>query len=496
MFGKIKSFLFENKTTKQTIAKNTVWLSISNFGGRLIKAGVIIYGARVLGTAEWGVFSYTLTISGFLALFMDPGINGILIRDASKASGEELNRLFSTTLAIKIFLLLIGVSLILFVAPAITKLPGANALFPIVAIILMLDTLRDFFSSLVRAMEKMELDAGIFLLTNLGILVFGFLLLREMPTAISFGWGYVLGDLLGVALSVFLLRNYFKKIFSSFSSKLVMPIVQSAWPFAVSGALGLLFTNTDILIIGWMRSASEVGIYSAAIRIIQILYLIPMILQFSTLPLLSRLAKSDNVKFRAVLEQTLAFVFLASIPLALGGIILGTDIMSFVFGSPYRAGGLSFQLLSMTLLFDFAASIIVNALFAYEHQKSLIVSSALGGGTNVIFDLLLIPHFGIAGSAVATLIAQAVNNSYLWYAMKKVNYFSVIPQLKKIFFASVIMAAITFALSQIGLPVAMNILLSIGVYLGLLQLLKEPAFIEIKKVLLPDKEIHAAESNQ
>ena len=42
MFKKIKAFLFKNTTAKQTIAKNTFWLSISNFGGRLIKAIIII----------------------------------------------------------------------------------------------------------------------------------------------------------------------------------------------------------------------------------------------------------------------------------------------------------------------------------------------------------------------------------------------------------------------------------------------------------------------
>ena len=55
------------------------------------------------------------------------------------------------------------------------------------------------------------------------------------------------------------LRGYFKKIFSRFDPKRVMPILKAAWPFAISGALGLLFTNSDILIISWMKSASDVA---------------------------------------------------------------------------------------------------------------------------------------------------------------------------------------------------------------------------------------------
>jgi len=89
MWQKIKSFLFKNGTSSQTVAKNTVWLSISNFGGRIIKAAIIIYGARVLGTAGYGVFSYAVTLAGFFTLFVDPGINSVLIREGAKASPEE-----------------------------------------------------------------------------------------------------------------------------------------------------------------------------------------------------------------------------------------------------------------------------------------------------------------------------------------------------------------------------------------------------------------------
>jgi len=73
MVKKIKSFLFENKTISQTIAKNTFWLSISNILGKILRAIIIIYVARVLGAESWGIFSYALTIASTLTLIMDFG---------------------------------------------------------------------------------------------------------------------------------------------------------------------------------------------------------------------------------------------------------------------------------------------------------------------------------------------------------------------------------------------------------------------------------------
>src|SRR5262249_19220714 len=154
-------FLFKNTSTKQTVVKNTIWLSISNFGGRLFKAIIIIYGARVLGTEGWGVFSYAITLSGFFALLLDPGVNSVLMRNAARSSDAERQKILSTTFVMKLVLIILGGAFILFVAPFFSTLPGAKALLPLVALILTFDTLREFFSSLIRGIEKMEWEAGV-----------------------------------------------------------------------------------------------------------------------------------------------------------------------------------------------------------------------------------------------------------------------------------------------------------------------------------------------
>ncbi|MGD1003094.1 MAG: flippase [Minisyncoccia bacterium] len=482
MFQKIKNFLFKNTTAKQTVAKNTVWSSISQFGARIIKAVIVIYAARALGTAGYGVFSYAITLAGFFGIFVDPGINSVLIRDGAKATPEERQSLFSTTLIMKAIILAFSVVVVIFIAPLFSTLPGAKILLPLVALIIVFDSTREFLASLFRAEEKMQWDAMSFLLENLAITVFGFILLWVSATPLSFTYAYVAGTSVGAITAIWLLRGRFKNIFAGASARRMMAIIKTAWPFAVTGALGILLTNTDILIISWMRTASEVGIYSAAIRIIQVLYLVPLVIQTSTMPFLSRLAKRDNKRFRAVLERTLALIFLVSIPLSLGGIILGTQIMQLVFGVGYIAGGLGLSVLMLNLSFDYAGSVVATGIFAYDHQKNLIISSAIAGVSNVLFDLLFIPHWGITGSAFATLIAQILGNSYLWYAMHRLNPFNVLPRLGRIIGAGALMAVVTALLYMVGSNVIENILISAAIYIAALFLFKEPLLGEIKNI--------------
>jgi O-antigen/teichoic acid export membrane protein len=479
---KIKDFLFKNTSTKQTVAKNTVWLSISQFGARIVKAFIIIYAARVLGAAGYGVFSYIVTLAGFFGIFVDLGINSVLIRDGSKASPTERQSLFATTLIMKAIAIAASVLMVIFIAPFFSTLPGTKALLPLLALIIIFDNTRDFLASLFRAEEKMEWDAASFLLENFSIAIIGFIFLKILATPKSFTEAYVIGTAIGAATAIWLLRNRFKNILAGASTKRMIAIVKIAWPFAVTGALGMLLTSTDILIISWMKTAADVGIYSAAIRIVQVLYMVPGIIQISTMPLLARLAKHDDAKFRLVLERTLVFIFLLSIPFSIGGIILGTQIMGFVFGSAYAVGGLALSILMLNLSFDYAGSIVAGGIFAYDHQKNLIISSAIAGVGNVLFDLVLIPHWGIAGSAIATLIAQILGNTYLWYAMKKLNPFSVFPRLGHIIGAGAAMAVVTILLYAAGVNVLVNIVVSAAVYAAMLFLLKEPLLAEIKNM--------------
>lgn len=127
MLENIRSFLFENKTAKQTVAKNTIWLSISNFGGKIIKAAVIIYAARVLGTAGYGLFSYATTLAGFLTFVVDPGVNAILMRDGSRTSLEDRKVLAGNAFLLRAAFIFIGVLVVIFIAPFFSTIPGESA---------------------------------------------------------------------------------------------------------------------------------------------------------------------------------------------------------------------------------------------------------------------------------------------------------------------------------------------------------------------------------
>ena len=91
----------------------------------------------------------------------------------------------------------------------------------------------------------------------------------------------------------------------------------------------------------------------------------------------------------------------------------------------------------------------------------------------------------MAGSAIATLIAQALNNWYLWHSMKKVNNFTILPRLRKIFAAAAVMAAMTVLFASLHVELLLNIAASGAIYFLVLRALREPLLIEVKRLIFP-----------
>jgi O-antigen/teichoic acid export membrane protein len=482
MLQKIKIFLFQNQTIRQTVAKNTFWLFFGEISGRLLRAVLVIYAARILGVENWGVFSYTITMSAFFSIFSDFGLSALLTKKFIR-NPETQEKYLSTAFFIKLGMLIFSIFLIIFIAPFFTKIEAVKPLLLIAALILAFDGLREFSLALNRALEKMEREALVKIITNFAIVGFGIGFLLIFATARTLAIAYAIGSGIGFLAIIWILRSYFKNLFSNFSKNLLWPILTSAWPFALLGLLGTIMINTDILMLGWYKTTEEIGFYSAAQRPVQFFYIIPGLFAMAVFPTFARLAKKDNEKFRRILERTITLILLIGTPLALGGIILGKEVILLLFGNQYLASVLAFQILLITILFNFPNALLSNAIFAYDEQKKFIGVVALGALGNVALNILLIPPYGIAGAAIATIGAQILITGFIWLKMKKINYFAVFPYLKKVLLATTIMAIITFGLKYLEVNLFINLIASIIIYFGSLTILKESILKEIKGII-------------
>jgi len=428
---KIIHWLLNNKSAGQTIAKNTFWLFAGQMTSRFLRAAIVIYAARVLGAESWGAFSYALGIAAFLTIFSDIGINALITKEAARHP-ELKDRYLSTAFFTKIGLLAIFIITTVIFFPYLTKIEEAAAIMPILIFVFAFDTLRDLGSALSRALEKMQIEAGIQIFTNFAIVLLGFAFLAVMPSPRSLAFAYAIGSGLGLIAIFYILREHFQNLFGNFHKELIRPILATAWPFGLMGLMGAIMLNTDIIMLGWLRSALEVGYYSAAQKPVQLLYILPTLLATSIFPILARLAKSAADEGKGILEKYVGRVILISIPITLIGVLFPGLIINLLFGGEYSPAIETFRLLMLTVVIVYPSTLIGNAIFAYDHQKAFIGFVLIAVFGNVLFNLIFIPPFGIEGAAIATILTQLLTNALIWRKAKKITGLRVWPAIKKL----------------------------------------------------------------
>lgn len=483
MIRRIKSLLLENKSSSQTIMKNAFWLTLSQVGGRIIRAAAIIYVARLLGTSEYGVFSYALGLAGFFTLFADIGINSVLTRNAAQKPSDA-RAYFATAFWMKVILLTLTALAVIFIAPHFSHIKEATAIMPLVALIVVFDNLRDFWNAYFRSQEKMEREAFITLLTNISIAVFCIGILFYSKTAYAITYAYVGSVLVGSLAGFMLLREEFVKIVANFKMEYAKEILNAAWATAIIGLLGSFMLSLDVVMLGWLTNATAIGLYSAAQRIIQVLYMIPTVIASSIFTALSRsVALQDEATQKNLMEKSMAILFSVAIPLTVGGIVLGEGIMRLVFGAAYLPATLTFQIFMATILFVFPGTLIGNFILAHHKQRDVALYVGTAALMNVVLDYALIIPFGIAGAATATLIVAIMFNSVMNRFAQRILPFRLFYHIKTPLIASTVMGLISYGLLALHVHILSIILVSILTYGVMLIVLHDPIIQDAKSLL-------------
>lgn len=471
MFKKLTTYLFVNTSLKQTIVKNTFWVTISTMLVKLARAGLIIYVARILGAADYGIFTYALSLVGIFMIFADLGLTSIITRELSR-EGADKRAYISTGFAVKALFLAFSVLTAALIGPLISKFPESKSLIVIIATFVSLESLRSFLYAVPRAENKMQVEAGIGIVSEIVSTAITLGLFFSNPTPEMLAYAYVAGNLAGLLLSFIFLRKHLSGVAGNFKRELVRPIMNSSWPLAIMGVFGVFMTNIDAVMIGFWNDSAVLGIYAAAQKPISLLYVIPSLLTVSLFPIMSRM-RSDPGRFGGFIEKSYRASIAIGLPIIIGGIVLAGPLLSVAFGPEYAPAILTFQILLVTLIATFPGSVFADVIMAEDRQKIFMRSSGFGGLTNVILNLILIPLFGIAGSAIATVVAQFVAYGILYKKIRVSHPIRLGHGLMKIIIASILMAGVAYILKSWSTPLIVIVPVCVVAYIVLLALMKE-----------------------
>jgi O-antigen/teichoic acid export membrane protein len=190
-----------------------------------------------------------------------------------------------------------------------------------------------------------------------------------------------------------------------FRTDLMQRILADSWPLVLSGISIMIAMRVDQVLIGQMLNDKQVGIYSAATRISEIWYFVPVGIAGSAFPLLVEGKKQDEKLYYTRLRKLYDVLTILSVSIALVMTFLRGPVVHLLYGATYAA---SSGVLSVLIWSGVPIAIGCswsNWMLLENRTKMMFTFQVIAAMINLIMNLILIPRLGILGSAYATLIS-------------------------------------------------------------------------------------------
>ncbi len=208
----------------------------------------------------------------------------------------------------------------------------------------------------------------------------------------------------------------------SFEKNIWSIIFKKSWPIAISIAFNLIYLRADVFILSLVRPQTEVGLYGAAYRIMDVTTAIPIIFMGLMVPLLAKSwTSTDKANFSSLVSRSFSALSVVAIPVLVGGALLASPIMKLIAGEEFIASGPIVQVLLIALMGGFLGALFGHTIVAINHQRKTIWIYLLTAIITLVGYLIFIPRYGYMGAAWMTVFSELLAGALLWLYVKKVT---------------------------------------------------------------------------
>ena len=394
-----------NSGSKPSLLKNFLNLISGRFAGDIGTFFLFIVLTREFGEEGIGQYSFATMIGGFCLLVADFGLYNYTIKEVGRHRHAArhryadlvLSRLCCTAITLTLFCLIIVVAPISPQAKWIWGLIGTSQLFL---------GLMSGFAALFIAHERMEIGAIIETSASWLVALCGI--------AVALLGGPLIAVCATIALAYFVSLifagvyafRFFQVSWGQFSLKNFRDLLLETLPFALRQLLHQAVMRMDIIFIGVLLGASQVGAYAVAYRLIAFLFLTFSYVSIAVFPATARLFKDSHEEFVALARRSLGVVILVSVPAAIGIMFVATEAIELIFGEGFEASARLLQGLAVLVAMFPMAIVMQMLLDSSDRQTFTMISELVGVLVGLAAHSILFPLFGLQGAVTAAIISE------------------------------------------------------------------------------------------
>lgn len=393
--------------TQEKIFRNLFW---AVFGKIVTLAGSLFVGiiiARYLGPEQYGLMNYVISFVALFQVLALFGLDNIEIRETAR-NYDAYNTIVGTAFVIKIILALTTIIAIIvtsYFMEADSKTTLLVAIYSLSVIFNTFTVIRNYFTAIVQNeyIVKSEITR-----TLLGAAIKISLLLLHAHLiwfVAASAFDFVLlssGYYISYKSKIGILSNW------QYNSQVAKYLLKESFPLLLTSAAVIVYQRIDQVMIGQMLDKTSVGYFSVAVRIVEILIYIPMILVQTISPILIRKREESDSLYKEKSQQFMNITVWFTFLMAIGTSIIAQWLILILFGPTYMPAVPILQILSFKAVSVALSTTAGHMLIIEGIQQYAIIRDVLGCIVCVCLNLLLLPYYGVVAAAFVAIASNIV----------------------------------------------------------------------------------------
>ncbi|HLX12763.1 MAG TPA: flippase [Bacteroidota bacterium] len=431
-------------------AQNFLSTLISDALRRLIGFFAVAYLARTLGTSGFGMINVGITVLTYAVIFSSFGLHSLATREIAANDPLKMTEHIAglrLALAVPIFIIIAACTYFFVHTEVLAKVILLYA-FSVLPNALFVDW---YFQG---REEMWKISVGR-LVSGMVYLTVILLFVHSVATILWAGVAVVCGDTATMMVLAEFMSRSDRKFRISLQPSLWPAILKKAIPLGGGSILGALSINIAPLVLAALMTEHDVGIYSAAAKLVFFLLLLDRGFGALLLPGSARINRVAPDELGGYLTRALRWILMMALPLAVGGTMLAPRIIEFVYGPQFSASALALRIFIWYFFFTMIHTVYTNALIGTGNERlygRIMAVSAVVYAVLIVGGVVL---FGVPGAAFGCAAGEAVTLYLSWSALRKFATIPVPQSVLLMLLATVVMAGVFVVLSSFNLFLVM-----------------------------------------
>ncbi len=393
---------------KNRVAGNAAWI----IGCKIIQAvlGLVIsmLTARYLGPSNYGLINYATSLALFVGPIAQLGFTSTLVYETIDEPQND-GTVFGSAMLISFtssLLCMAGISVFL----RITSSGESTTilvceLYSVLLLVQAIELIQYWFQA--KLLSKYV--AIVMLIVYVLISAYQIILLA---VGASIEWYAIVKTLEHGLIALALLIAYYRLggggLHVSFS--MIRKLIRNSRYFMLSSMLVFALGQSDRIMIKWLIDDAAMGFYSAAVVCANITDFVFMAIIDSFRPMILESFGKKKDEYERGISGLYSIIIYMSLLQSVFITVFSQPIVRILYGEAYAPAGNALRILTWYSAFSYIGSARLIWIQAEEQQSKLWKINMIGAICNIGLNALMIPHLGIKGAAIASLITQVLVN--------------------------------------------------------------------------------------